>query len=330
MKSDHRHELKTNELADWLMHFPEWAEQNRTTLIAAGVLVIVVLGIYIVRLYRGESAATQSQVQLTNLVSRLAQEKATAAQSPEKFLGFTATATDLKDFADHVGNSQMAAFALIKRGEALRAELHFGSSQITPDDVARQVEQARQSYTQALQLASSVPSLAAAAQFGLGLCEEEMGNFDKAKEMYHDIAKNTAYEGTTARAAAASRVKTVDDYRSNVVFQPAPPPKPVGASLPSVQYGIQPSDLNRPAVIPTPNNVTIKPAAPKTTQESNSVSQPNAVSPSTKPSQPAEANRPAGSAQPSQTGPAGASRTEANQPARRESSEQAGGSRTAQ
>lgn len=296
------------------MHFPEWAEENRTTLIAAGAIAIVVLGIYVLRLYRGESATTRSQERLTKLVSDLAAEKGIAARDPDKFLGFSTTATDLKDFADHVGDNQMAAFALIKRGEALRAELHYGTSQITPDDVAKQVDQAKQSYTEALQKAASAPSLAATAQFGLALCEEELGNLDKAKEMYHEIAKDPAYEGTAARAAAVSRVKTVDDYRSTVVFQPAPPPKGVGATGPRVE--IRPNDANAPVAIPTPNNVAIKPVAPKTTPEGNSVSQPGTVSPAVKPAQPVEANRPARSTQSGQIGGSGGSnRTEANQPA---------------
>ena len=36
MRSDHRHELKTNELADWIAHFPEWANKNRTSLVGGG------------------------------------------------------------------------------------------------------------------------------------------------------------------------------------------------------------------------------------------------------------------------------------------------------
>ena len=39
MKSDHRHELKTNELADWMAHFPDWARENRNNLIAVGAIV---------------------------------------------------------------------------------------------------------------------------------------------------------------------------------------------------------------------------------------------------------------------------------------------------
>jgi tetratricopeptide (TPR) repeat protein len=303
MRSDHRHELKTNELADWLMHFPEWAEKNRNTLLIAGAAVVVILAIYVARLYRGESAATQNQARLTRLVGDLATEKDIAARAPDKFLGFGITANALGDFANSVGDKQMAAFALIKRGEALRAELHYATDQNAVNDAAKQIDQAKQCYTEALQKASSSSGLAATAQFGLALCEEESGNLDKAKELYHEIAKNTAYEGTAARAAAASRVKTVDDHKSAVVFPPAPP-KPVAASGPRVEARL--GDANAPVAIPTPNTVTIKPVAPKA-PEGNNVSQPGAVAPAVKPTQPAEANRPAA------TG--GQGKTDANQSA---------------
>ncbi len=288
MRSDHRHELKTNELADWLMHFPEWAEKNRTTLMVAGAVVIVILGIYIARLFRGETAATRNQVQLTGLIGDLTREKNIAGRAPEKFLGFSTTAAALGDFAGRVGDSRMSAFALIKRGEALRADLHYSTNQLTGDEITKQIDQARQCYTAALQKAASAPGLAATAQFGLALCEEEAGNLDKAKEMYREIAKNPAYEGTAARAAAVSRVKTVDDCKAAVVFTPAPAPKAEVAPLPSIQWA--PKDANAPVAIPTPNNVTIKPAAPVTT-----------------PAQPAEANRPAATS--------GQSKTDANQSA---------------
>jgi hypothetical protein len=291
MKSEHRHELKTNELADWLVHFPEWAKENRTTLIVTGAVILVVLCVYVMRLYRGGSATIRSEVQLTTLVSRLSEEKAKAAQSAQQYLGFVQTAADLEDFASRAPTRQMAAFALIKRGEALRAELHYASSPLTRDDMLKQMEQAKDSYTQALQKAASVPALAASAQFGLGLCEEELGNFDKAREIYTEVAAKAEYSGTCAAAAAADRVKTVDDYRTTVTFKAAPKPKPATASTPSIQ--IPPAEMNVPMVIPTPNNVAVPPTIPQTTAESNSVSQPNAVAPSTTAGS-AEANQPTG------------------------------------
>ena len=35
MKSDHRHELKTNELAEWLGNLPQWTKENLVTIIIA-------------------------------------------------------------------------------------------------------------------------------------------------------------------------------------------------------------------------------------------------------------------------------------------------------
>ena len=68
MKADHRHELKTNELADWLGHFPEWAQENRTTLIAAGaVIVVLAVVLYFVRFYRADASMHEHE-RLTGLV----------------------------------------------------------------------------------------------------------------------------------------------------------------------------------------------------------------------------------------------------------------------
>ena len=44
MKSDHRHELKTNELAEWLRNLPEWTKENLVTIIIVVVVVAVLVG----------------------------------------------------------------------------------------------------------------------------------------------------------------------------------------------------------------------------------------------------------------------------------------------
>ena len=58
------------------------------------------------------------------------------------------------------------------------------------EESARQITQAQTSYQQALERASSSPALAATAQFGLGLCDEELGNLDKARQTYRAVAEN--------------------------------------------------------------------------------------------------------------------------------------------
>ena len=40
MKSEHRHELKTNELAEWISNFPSWTKENAKVLIPTIVVLV--------------------------------------------------------------------------------------------------------------------------------------------------------------------------------------------------------------------------------------------------------------------------------------------------
>jgi tetratricopeptide (TPR) repeat protein len=277
MKSDHRHELKTNELADWLAHFPEWVQENRTTLIGAGVVLVLLIAAYFIRFYRNDAGLRQ-HAQLTSLVTQVPAQKRVIAQSASQGTDQSITllpiAQDLQDFAAGTGNPRMGALALIKRAEALRAELHYRLATTSPDDVAKQIGQARTCYQQALDQATANPTLAAMAQFGLGLCDEELGNFDEARETYRAVAENADYTGTTAQAAAAHRLETMDDYQGKVVFKPTPKPKPETASAPTIQIG--PDAVNNPINLDIPGDVAIVPPTPGEVSDSNAAAEPNA------------------------------------------------------
>jgi tetratricopeptide (TPR) repeat protein len=261
MKSDHRHELKTNELADWIMNLPEWADQNRRTLMAAVAVIVAAALIYFVSFYRKNVVAARTQTRLTTLVSQVPQQTMRAAsavsQNADESYVLVQTEKDLEDFAAKSSNGNMAALALIKRGDALRAELHLRLNEVSHEEVATQIAKAQASYQQALERKPSNPSLAAAAQYGLGLCEEELGNFDKAAALYREVADKPDYAGTTAQAAAAYRLKTMDDYKSAVAFQPAPP-KPATPPAPAIQ--LQPGAASAPTFGPAPQPVTVAPA----------------------------------------------------------------------
>jgi tetratricopeptide (TPR) repeat protein len=262
MKADHRHELKTNELADWLAHFPEWAKENRTNLIAAAAVILVAIAVYFVRFYRKDVVVVREHVQLTGLVGQVSSQKRSVAQAAsqgtDQSIALVSIAQDLQDFAADSRDDRLAAMALIKRGEALRAELHYRLTDASKEELTKQIAQAQTSYQQALERASSSPALAATAQFGLGLCDEELGKFDEAKAAYRAVAENIEYDGTAAQAAAAHRLKTMDDYKGTVVFKPAPDPI---ASSPTVQ--ITPDALNPPISFEAPPGITVTPVTPE-------------------------------------------------------------------
>ena len=143
----------------------------------------------------------------------------------------------------------MAALALIKRAEALRAELHYGN--VEEDYLITQTNLAKASYAEALEKCPKIPSLAATAKFGLGLCEEELGNFEQARQLYQDVAGNSDFESTLATIRAKRRLETMADYQQKIVFKPAPkPPAPTVQTTPTVTGPlpniIPPFNINRP------------------------------------------------------------------------------------
>lgn len=243
MKSDHRHELKTNELAEWLGNLPQWAKENVATIIVVLAVIAGAVGFYV---WKGRTKRQQVNKQLafTALVYQVPRVRdqiiKVQAQGADGSFMLFGPADNLRAFAKRTDDDNMAAFALIKQAEALRMELHYRLGTVRGRDFAAQITKAKESYTAAIEKSSSNPSLMAAAKFGLGLCAEELGNFDKAQQIYRDITEDPDFEGTIIVAQAKQRLETMDDYREKVVFRPAP--KPV---TPPVQ--LKPADANRPA-----------------------------------------------------------------------------------
>lgn len=276
MKADHRHDLKTNELAEWIANLPDWAKENRTMIIGVTAVIVAAAGIYFWQFYRKNAVSAQKQLRLTGLSNQLSLSKMQIlqAQSEGRDLSFILLqpAENLKAFAQETRqgrDDQMAALALIKRAEALRSELHYRRGPVSEQDLVMQINQAKVSYTEALERAASNPSLKATAKFGLGLCEEELANFEQARQIYQDIVSSPEFEGTVAKASAKYRLDTMADYKTAVVFKPAPQAitilKPPAEGPRKVGAQIKPADANLPAEANPPVNIGLEPEGPNTT-----------------------------------------------------------------
>ncbi len=251
MKSDHRHELKTNELADWLSHLPEWTKENLITIVIVAVLIAAAAALYGWRLYNKNVVQVQEQTEFTNLLNQISSGKMQilqGRQSQGRDWSFVLLqpANSLQTFAQKTSHKRMAALALIKRAEALRAELHYGN--VEEQYLINQTNLAKASYAEALEKCSTNPSLTATAKFGIGLCEEELGNFKQARQIFQDIAGNSDFESTLATIRAKRRLETMADYQQKIVFKPAPEPTvqttPTGTGqLPNI---IPPFNIYRP------------------------------------------------------------------------------------
>ena len=237
MKAKHRHELKTNELAEWIGNLPEWAKANYVMIIIVCVAAVAAAGSYFYFGYQRRAVTAREQLRLTELVRRVGLVRADiigARQSRGMDISYMLlqVAEELGTFARRAKDEGRAALALIERGKALRAELHYRSGTVSKQELTTQINQAKESYREALEKAGSNVSLAAQAKLGLGLCEEELGNFEAARQTYEELVGNADFESTTAFSQAKVRLETMDEYEPRVVFRPAPKPAPAIAPTP--------------------------------------------------------------------------------------------------
>jgi hypothetical protein len=258
MKSEHRHELKTNELAEWIANFPHWARENYKMIIYVSVVAVLVVGSALWHWYNKNVELVQRHLEFTNLISRVPQNKMqilmAQTRGTDASYVLIETANALRVAADGAKDDDMAALALIKQAEALRAGLHYRQASVSQVEVQEAINQAKSAYNRALERATLNQSLTATARFGLGLCEEELGNFDGARQIYRDIVDDAGFAATTAFVQAKQRLETMADYEQKVVFKATPLPRRIPSDVlePPAQFG--PFDVN---VLPQgPNRIT--------------------------------------------------------------------------
>jgi tetratricopeptide (TPR) repeat protein len=232
MRAEHRHELKQNALAEWLFSLPDLAMQNLRTISYVSAVVVIVVAYIIWYRYQKTVVTAREQNAITSLLSQLPQQKAQIAQAQAQGMDVSYTLVQMANELDSIAGSSkkdaVAALALIKNAEILRTELHFRLGAISQQDLTNQVNRAKENYTKALDVLKRSPNktLEAMAKLGLGLCEEEIGNFDQAKVLYNEIATATQYQGTTPAAAAKRRLETMDLFKQKIVLQPEPKAAP--------------------------------------------------------------------------------------------------------
>ena len=229
MDSKHRHELKTNELADWVAHIPVFLRRNWAQIVGAALIIIGLLVVPIFKRTRHNAALTR-QAETTQLIQKISQEKALAVRNQstgilEAQSQLLVVASSLESAAGKAGNPYSAALALIKRAEALRADLHYQAGSVERSTVQAQINQATKAYEQAIEKAAGNNMLTGMAKMGLGLCAEELGDLDKADRIYHEIMSNADFDGTIFPAQAQLRLEAMDDSKEKFVFVDAPEPE---------------------------------------------------------------------------------------------------------
>ena len=222
MDTEHRHELKSNELASFLGNLPDFIRQYFNQII--GVLLIVI-AIVVIPLYKNmhnrtnlaEEAAMTSQIRMAlDSVGAAAQD--TKSENPTASL--VASAEDLDEAAQTSKHDNLAAMALIKEAELLRAELHF-SKEVNADMISENMSKARTACEQALEK-TQLPTIRGMAELNLGLCDEEAGQYDNARQAYEKIIQNPDYAANGIAEQAQRRLEALADNSVKVTFVKGP------------------------------------------------------------------------------------------------------------
>jgi len=251
MRAEQRHELKQNALAEWLLNMPQWVKQNLRMITYVSAVVIIVLGYTVWYRYQKTVVTSREQNALTGLLTQLPQQKAQIAQAQAQGMDVSYSlltmATELESVAGSAKKDTLAALALIKEAEILRTELHFRLGALSQQDLITQITRAKENYTKALDThLKKTPNttLEAMAKLGLGLCEEELSNFDQARALYNEVATAPQYEATTSAAAAKLRLQTMDFYKQKIAFKSEPAPAIV---ITDPNAAVQPQIMMMPA-----------------------------------------------------------------------------------
>ncbi|MBN2216544.1 MAG: tetratricopeptide repeat protein [Pirellulales bacterium] len=185
MKSERRHELQHNELADWMVNFGT-AVKPYANLILGAVLVLAIIG-----------------VGWTFMARRSHEE---SARAWEEFYSALANSSrvELYNVVEHYPGTEPAQWAQVVVGDLHLSE---GCQELFTSRAGanEELNKARQAYDDAL-AATSLPAIRQRANFGLARAWEAQGKLDKAAEYYKKL---TGAEGPYTLIAEA-RIKSLD------------------------------------------------------------------------------------------------------------------------
>lgn len=223
MDSEHRHELKKNELADGLSHPSEFYHKHKSWFLAIIIVLLVMAGWKmpgIVSNMIGKSRLAKD-ADATMLIQRALAERGNTAGG-----SLQGMAVQLGQAAvDYEGSA--AAMLLIQKGNTLRADIHYTAAGMDQSTIEARIEEARNAYQQAItEAAGSIneKQLVANARIGLGLCHEELGEYDEAAAIYKEIIRDETLKSTVFVKKAQMRLDSLDDNQGMYVFVDAPEP----------------------------------------------------------------------------------------------------------
>jgi len=208
MKSQRKHELQTNELADALGRFIERAKPHLQTIaLAAAALIVVVVVLVVLPAIRGSTT-----------------DRAAAAFNMAQGTG---DAQAVRKFLETYGDAPQAPTARLLLADRLVADVVSGMGAAKGGDaaaVSALLDEAKRLYEQVAASPGPAP-LKPFAEVGLALVTVQQGDLDKGKAALQEVV--TKWPQSLAAAKARAHVEALASYKP-VTFSadPLETPKP--------------------------------------------------------------------------------------------------------
>lgn len=278
MDSEHRHELKSNELAHFLTHFPEFLKKNANMIIGVALILIALITWPMFnRMSQKKTIAEESMV--SESIQLLGQDVMKVLQTYEKNPEQLTPALDsvlinantLMELTSETDNPNLAALAYIKAAQAIRTELHLKNEVVSAETIDTQIQKAQEAYEKAAKMAA-IPMMKAMAQFGLGLCAEERGQTQQAAEIYQAIVNDETFAATVFPRQAQLRLNALDDNAESFTFVEAPAvveqaPAVEAAPIPQVVQEAKPAEVEAAKTAAPATETPATPAAKTDSEE---------------------------------------------------------------
>jgi hypothetical protein len=234
MKSEERHKLKSNELADSLKELSEFFNRHSSKLLG-GVIAILILAAAVLWTQKNEAASQYERIRLLqNLIAQSNQLQYRAAQqarvqpeenTTEEFLyNVEPQASLLAELAQMETGSPVGITALLQQAQNLRSQLLYSDKAMSEQEQLELNRRTEIIYQRVISECPKQAVVAATARFGLALLAEDRGQWDQAKQIYETITddKEGQLAGTTLPFHAQKRLNLLDGINQPIIFPEAP------------------------------------------------------------------------------------------------------------
>jgi hypothetical protein len=256
MKSEHRHELQTNDLSKALMTFPDYVREygGRAALGLAIVILAIVLIMQRMNHSRTEAVRQRDELAFARSVIQRLENATVTFQGTATFDPTSPAVSDaarrLRDIRENASDKAVLAQATLAEGDLAWARANFPdlsaastqpSTQPVPKPEKDRPELLADAKTAYQEVVSKYPDQripATAAHFGLAAVAEDAHNWDEARKEYEAI-KNGLDAIDSYKRLADMKLKALDDISKPVLIGQVPeklelPPLPTTQSATSV------------------------------------------------------------------------------------------------